>query len=149
MSIEAGDTVVFHCQGYLQNGQSLEDENDNQPYTMQAGSHDSESPLVNALGQALVGLDQGDKKTVTVQADNAFGQYRDELVIPVDEGQFQNPVSEGDPVEVELETESGPTKRRAVVKGKDGGQVNLDLNHPLAGEDIKFDISIVSVEKQS
>ncbi|CAG5085067.1 FKBP-type peptidyl-prolyl cis-trans isomerase [Parvicella tangerina] len=103
--------------------------------------------LIQGLENALEDKATGDKINVEVSSENAYGEYHDQLVQVVPKSGFQ---SEGDEelaegIQVQVETNNGLTI--GLVTKIEGEDVTLDLNHPLAGMDLKFEVEILDVRE--
>lgn len=98
--------------------------------------------LLPALERALDGLSTGDRRSVTLQARDAYGRRDPRAVLEVDRTEFPEEVAPGDRFEVE--NERGAV---LVLQVLDVGPetVHLDLNHPLAGQDIRIELAVTNV----
>lgn len=102
------------------------------------------SQIIPGLEKELEGLKPGDKKSVDVPAENAYGKHDPEAIQTVPKKVFKEP----DVLKVgHIVTGSAQGHEfQAVVVAIDKDNVTLDLNHPLAGKKLHFDVEIVSVE---
>ncbi len=100
--------------------------------------------LVPGLEAALVGLEAGAKKKVTVPPEEAFGDRDEELVLEVDRSDFPDPkkVAAGD--EVVAESPDGDEVPMRVLEVK-GDSVVVDANHPLAGLTLVYDVTVKEI----
>lgn len=98
--------------------------------------------LVPGLEAALVGLKAGEKRTVPLPAEDAFGEHDDDLVLEVDRGDFPPEVAVGD--EFVAQSEEGDEEFLRVVEVRSDAVV-VDGNHPLAGCDVVYEISVREV----
>ena len=96
--------------------------------------------IIPGLEKALAGLKAGDKKHVTVPAAEAYGLYDEKKKVTVPKDKVPPDVKAG----AKLRSQSGQEARVVEVKGN---SVVVDVNHPLAGKDLTFDVNIVNVEK--
>jgi len=103
------------------------------------------SALINGLENQLEGKSSGEKFVAEIKSEDAYGDYNEELVHIVPRSGFQNDgdeqLSEG--MQVQVDTNNGMAV--ALVTKIEGEDVTLDLNHPLSGMDLKFDIEIMDV----
>ncbi|WP_258085067.1 FKBP-type peptidyl-prolyl cis-trans isomerase [Thermococcus thermotolerans] len=152
MKIEAGDFVVFHYVGRFENGEvfdtSYEDiARENEIYVEEReygplGVNVGVGEIIPGLDEALIGMEIGEKKTVTIPPEKAYGMPNPELVIDVPISEFTSAGLE--PVEgMYVMTDSGIAKIAKV--GEES--VTLDFNHPLAGKTLIFEVEIVDVQK--
>lgn len=100
--------------------------------------------LVPGLEGALVGLEIGAKKDVTVSPEEGFGERDDELVLEIDRSDFPDPkkISMGD--EVVAESPDGDEVAMRVIEVK-GDTVVVDANHPLAGVTLRYSVKVKEV----
>ncbi|MGB3315806.1 MAG: peptidylprolyl isomerase [Albidovulum sp.] len=138
--VKTGDTVRIHYTGILDDGTRFDSSEGRDPLQFEVGS----GQIIPGLDEALPGMVVGDKKTVNVPAEAAYGPVdpnarqevpREQIPadIPLDPGtqlQMRTPDGRAMPVTVAEVTET---------------VVTLDANHPLAGKDLTFDIELVSV----
>jgi FKBP-type peptidyl-prolyl cis-trans isomerase SlyD len=103
--------------------------------------------FITGLGQIIPGLEvillemqPLDKKTVTIEARDAYGVYDESLIYKANRSQLPNPeIKVGDMFEVGQEGHFTPVTITAI----NGDEITLDGNHPLAGEDLTFAVEIV------
>ncbi len=94
--------------------------------------------------EALVGMSSGDKKTITVLAADAFGEYDAEQVSAVPRDQFPDHIEPAIDDNFELVNDDGDGMVVTVIDVADT-EITLDANHPLAGEDLTFEIELVEI----
>jgi len=99
--------------------------------------------LAPGLESALLGMDAGDKKTATVPPEEAFGQHDPNAMQQVPKSAFENmeSISVGDAIRG---THQGQ-QFTAFIREIEGEVVTLDLNHPLAGKTVDFEVEILEV----
>lgn len=108
-----------------------------EPISYTQGNHE----IIPGLEKALAGLKAGDKKHVTVSAEDAYGPYDEQKKVTVTKEQVPPEVKVG----TRLRAQNG---MEAKVVSIDGNSVVVDTNHPLAGKSLVFDINVLKVEKQ-
>lgn len=138
MTIENGKVVSFHYTLTNAQGDVLDQSTDHPlPYLHGAGG------IIPGLEKELAGKNVGDKLKVNVPADEAYGQYHDELVNEVPREAFQGV----DVIEPGMQFQANTPEGVQVitVKAVEGDTVTVDANHPLAGQDLTFDVEIVDV----
>jgi len=96
--------------------------------------------IIPGLEKALEGMKAGEKKHVTVSADDAYGQYDAAKKVTVK----KNQVPEGVKVGTRLRGQNGMEAKVLAINGDD---VVVDTNHPLAGKSLVFDVNVLKVEK--
>ena len=136
-----GDTVSVHYKGKLDDGTIFDSSEGGDPISFTIGSGE----VIPGFETAIQGMSIGDEKTEKIESGNAYGPRRDELVFRV--GREQLP--DGSEVEVGDVLRIGfPDGSSASVKvaEMDDASLTLDANHPLAGQDLTFELRLVSIE---
>ncbi|UCD71155.1 MAG: peptidylprolyl isomerase [Syntrophobacterales bacterium] len=135
-----GDTVKVHYTGKLEDGTVFDSSENREPLEFTVG----EGKIIPGVEQVVVGMSPGESKTKKIPADQAFGPYRDELVVEVDRQQI--------PADVKLEVgkrlqfrHTNGRATQALVTGVSESKVTLDANHPLARSDLIFDIQLLEI----
>ncbi|WP_447589230.1 FKBP-type peptidyl-prolyl cis-trans isomerase [Aquipseudomonas campi] len=132
--------VTLHFALKLANGDVVDSTFDKQPATFKVG----DGNLLPGFEAALFGFKAGDKRSVQVEPENAFGQPNPQNVQIMPRSQFQDmELSEGLLV---IFNDAANTELPGVVKAFDDAQVTIDFNHPLAGKTLSFDVEIIAVK---
>ncbi len=139
-AIKQGDTVRIHYTGTLLDGKVFDSSEGRDPLEFAVGS----GQIIPGLDAALPGMEIGEKKRVEIDCVDAYG--------PINPGMRQQIPREGIPDDIPLEpgtqlqmqSPEGQALPVTVVEA-DEATVTLDANHPLAGQDLIFDIEIVSI----
>jgi FKBP-type peptidyl-prolyl cis-trans isomerase SlpA len=141
LSIQPGYQVVLHCSITLEDGTVAESTFGEEPIRIIMGD---ESVLINGLQLALYGLKVGDRESIIVNAENAFGMPDDEAIqqMPLSDFPADMQLQEGQIIA--FSTPAGEEIPGAV---KEVGEqtVTVDFNHPLAGHELKFDAEILEI----
>ncbi len=136
----AADTVVsFHYRLFNSSGEELESSEGGEATRYLHGRNN----IIRGLEEALLGLAAGDSTSVELPPEKAYGLRNDELRqrVPVKHLIGKGKLKAGDIVQVN--TEQG---RRSVTIVKMGRHsADIDANHPLAGQTLRFDVEIVEV----
>ena len=135
-----GDLVSVIYTGKLEDGTVFDSNRGMEDlFTFKVG----EGQVIQGFDAAVRGLEPGKATTVKIPAEEAYGPRDDELVIPVSKAIFGE-TQPGEGTEVALRGEDG-----AVFNGKveriEGETVHVDLNHPLAGKTLVFEIELVKI----
>ena len=104
-----------------------------------------EEILFPQIDAAIVGMAPGEKKTVKIAAADAFGEYDKEKVFTVPRSDLPEDLIPEVGDELSLSNEDDE-EIDVVVLETTGDQVTFDANHPLAGEDVTFEIELVSIQ---
>lgn len=134
-----GDTVRVHYTGTLDDGTVFDSSREREPLEFNLGT----GQVIPGFDQALTGMKPGESKKVTIPADQAYGPYRDELVLVVDRAEFPAEIAPtlGDQFELSQDGQSFVVN----VTDVNDDSVTLDANHPLAGEDLTFELQLVEI----
>ena len=100
--------------------------------------------IIPGLEKQLEGKKAGDGLTCVIEASDAYGERDDSLVFKVSKGDF-----DGADVEVGMQFEAHGEDGAQIVTvvSIDGDEVTIDANHPLAGEQLHFDVKVVDVRE--
>lgn len=142
MPLLIGDNLVVSMHYSLTNasGEVLDSSEGSDPLNYLHGAGN----IIPGLEQALVGKVEGDSLQVQVEPADGYGELNPELIQVVDRAAFQGVET----VDVGMSFEAqGPdgAAQRIVVAAVEGDQVTVDANHPLAGQQLNFDVQVVSV----
>lgn len=137
---EAGDTVKVHYTGKLDDGSVFDSSSHRDPLELTIGK----KRLIPAFEQAIVGMKPGESKTVKIQHEDAFGTHDDDLVKTINRIQF--PENLEPKIGQRLNGTSADGRAVTVtVTDVSESKVTVDANHPLAGEDLTFDIQLIDI----
>jgi len=132
--------ISFHYTLTSKEGVILDSSRESQPMIYLEGS----GQIIPGLEVALSVLKEGDKRKITVHAADAYGSRDEQLVVQVPRTQLpKTDVKVGDQFEADTE---GDAPLFTVVAA-DTTHVTLDGNHPMAGQDLFFDIEVTHVRK--
>jgi peptidylprolyl isomerase len=137
-----GDTVHVHYRGTLDDGTEFDSSSGSDPIVFTIGS----GQVIPGFENAIEGMSTGDKKTERIEAGNAYGDHRDELIFTVGRDQMPDggaDVEVGDMLQVGFPDGSNAA---VTVAGLDDQSVTLDANHPLAGKNLTFELELVSID---
>jgi peptidylprolyl isomerase len=138
---KTGDTVTVHYTGKLDDGTVFDSSVEREPLQFAIGS----GSLIPGFEQAVIGMAPGESKTEIIPADQAYGPHYEEMVLVIDREQIppEMPVDVGTQLQIRQETgEMIPV----VITDVNEGEVTLDANHPLAGEELTFEIELVAID---
>ena len=138
MAPKPGDTVKVHYRGTLSDGSEFDSSAGREPLEFVTGS----GQVIPGFDAAVIGLEPGGKTTVTILAAEAYGDHNPEGLQKFPLSAFPSPPEIGWAVEL-----GGPNGERipAVVVEIGEEEVTLDFNHPLAGQDLTFELELVEI----
>jgi FKBP-type peptidyl-prolyl cis-trans isomerase 2 len=139
MTAKTGDTVQIHYTGTLDNGEQFDSSAGGEPLEFTLGG----GQVISGFDNGVSGMNVGEKKTIRILPNEAYGEYDDALVI-------QMPREELPALNYELGTElvmQQPSGRSipVIVIDANNESVVLDANHPLAGEALTFELELVAI----
>ncbi|MFG0381337.1 FKBP-type peptidyl-prolyl cis-trans isomerase [Pseudomonas sp. zbq_18] len=131
--------VTLHFALKLENGDVVDSTFDKQPATFKVG----DGNLLPGFEAALYGFKAGDKRSLQIEPESAFGQPNPQNVQVMPRGQFADmELSEGLLI---IFNDAANAELPGIVKAFDEQQVTIDFNHPLAGKTLSFDVEIIEV----
>ena len=136
---KTGDTVRIHYTGTLNDGSVFDSSEGRDPLEFTLG----EGQVIPGFEEAVAGMAVGEEKTVTIPADEAYGRTRQELVLTVPRAQL--PAGMEPRVGQQLQLMQGSEAFVVTVREVRDDAVVLDANHPLAGQDLTFELSLVEI----
>ena len=137
--VETGKVVAVHYTGKLTDGEMFDTSEGRDPLKFQVGS----GQIIPGFEKAIMGKNIGEKVTVNIPADDAYGQIREDLIVTVPLSQMPGEVQVGQPLQAH--GDNGQTIN-VIVKEVNEENVMIDGNHPLAGKELVFDIEVVEIE---
>ena len=135
-----GDTVRLHYTGKLEDGTVFDSSESRKPLEFTIG----QGTVILGFEQAVVGMSPGGSKTERVRADQAFGPYREELVVDIDRDRIPEEVDPKVGKRLQVQKNDGGITE-VLVTGVTESKVTLDANHPLAQNDLVFDIQLLEI----
>ncbi|MGB8984368.1 MAG: peptidylprolyl isomerase [Anaerolineales bacterium] len=102
--------------------------------------------IISGLEREMIGMKVGESKDVVIAPADAYGEFDEEAFMNVPRGEFPKdmPVEEG--LELTVKDDEGQT-RYARIDAVEGDTVTLNFNHPLAGDELHFNVKVVSVRE--
>ena len=137
LAVAVGDHVSVDYTGRLENGTIFDSSSGRASLEFDVGA----GQMISGFDSAVVGMREGEKKTVTLRPEDAYGMQDPSLIVKVPLANVPNGTKVGD----ELYTRSN---QRVVVTDVTNETVTIDANHFLAGKTLVFDIGIVKIVKK-
>jgi peptidylprolyl isomerase len=135
-----GDLVKVHYTGKLKDESVFDSSRDGEPLEVTLGS----GQVIPGFEKAVIGMGVGDSKTFEIAAAEAYGSYREELVVEIDKERIPGDLTVEVGQQLVLRQTEGPPIRVMVADMSDQS-VTLDANHPLAGEDLTFEVQLIEI----
>ncbi|MEZ0344000.1 MAG: peptidylprolyl isomerase [Caldimicrobium sp.] len=145
--VQVGDVVSIHCVGRLASGEVFEDTSQGEPFVFEVGSPE----IIPGLSEAVLGMTEGEEREVVIPKEKAFGDRDENLVrsIPRDAINLDVEPLPGMMLNLIVDTPQGEMTFPAMVMNVTEEEIILDLNPPLAGEDLYFTIKLVKILNES
>ncbi len=135
-----GDTVSIHYTGRLDDGTVFDSSANRDPLQFTLG----EGQVISGFEAAVEGMEEGEKKTTSIESGDAYGDRRDDLVISVPQEQLPEDMEPEIGQQLQMQAADGQTFQVVITEVGDE-DVQVDANHPLAGQDLTFDIMLVKI----
>jgi peptidylprolyl isomerase len=139
---QTGDTVRINYAGRLTDGTAFDSSEGREPLQFTLG----EGQVIRGLEAHITGMEQGAKSTVTIPCDEAYGPHRAEAVQTLERSKVPAGIDIEVGTQLQAKTADGSMLPIRVVE-LDDTIVKVDANHPLAGQDLVFDVELVEVVK--
>lgn len=139
--IERNSCVTIYYRLGLTNGDVLEDNFDDEPMTVQLGCGE----MAEGLELALIGLREGQEDTIDIGPDLAFGYVDENLFRSIPRIEFDPELQLEPGLIIEFATEDGETLPGTILDFNED-EVRVDLNHPLAGQTVRYSVKVVAID---
>lgn len=138
MAIEQGQTVWVTYEGTFEDGTVFDNNKDGSPLEFTAGG----SQVIKGFSQAVIGMNDGESKKIIVKPEDGYGNRDDSLQQKVERSRLPQGQQPTIGTILGITTPDG-RQFPATVTAIDDTTVTLDLNHPLAGKTLHFNITVV------
>lgn len=142
--VQQGDKIKVHYHGKLTDGTTFDSSEGREPLEFEVGS----GAVIPGFDNGVMGMSIGDKRTINIPADEAYGQKHEELIMEFPKDRFPADMAPEPGMQLMMNNGSGQQFPVVVVDVKDDS-VTLDANHHLAGQDLIFDLELVDIESKS
>lgn len=137
---KTGDTIMLHYIGRYKDGEIFDSSMEREPIPVEIGAGE----IIKGLEKAVVGMQAGEKKTVTVKPEEGYGNYNENLLVEMPKKRIPENISPEKGMMLQFADKKGLTLQVVVDEVLDKS-IRLDANHPLAGKILVFDIEVVKV----
>ncbi|CAK8713991.1 Peptidyl-prolyl cis-trans isomerase [Candidatus Electrothrix laxa] len=137
---KSGDSVKVHYTGSLEDGTQFDSSVGVDPLEFTLGS----GQVIVGFDEAVTGMEPGEKKSVTIPADKAYGQRNEEMVINAPRDEVPADITPEIGQRLQL---AGPNNQPIMVEVTEvtDEHIQLDANPPLAGKNLFFDLELVEI----
>lgn len=136
--VNQGDVVRIHYTGRLEDGTEFDNSHNREPLEFVAGAGN----VIQGVSHGVIGMNEGETKTVTVPPEEAYGERNPALEQTVARSDLPEGVHEG----AQLRAVQGDREIPVWVRKLEDASAIIDANHPLAGKTLVFDLQLVEVE---
>ena len=134
---KTGDTVKVHYTGTLADGTEFDTSIGSEPLEFTLG----QNQVISGFEQAVIGMQVGESKTFTLMADQAYGQRSDDLIVEIGRDELSPDIEP----EVGMQLQSSQGDMIATIIEVTETTIKIDTNHPLAGQDLTFNIELIEI----
>jgi FKBP-type peptidyl-prolyl cis-trans isomerase 2 len=138
--VKNGDKVKVHYHGRFTDGTTFDSSEGREPLEFTVG----EGNVIKGFDEGVMGMSIGDKKTVSIQAGDAYGDKSEDMLVEFPKEQFPPDMNPEVGMQLNMTNGNGQVILVTIVEVKEDSVI-LDANHPLAGRDLVFDIELVSI----
>jgi FKBP-type peptidyl-prolyl cis-trans isomerase 2 len=136
-----GDVVKVHYKGTLNSGEQFDSSEGRPPLEFTVGA----GQMIAGFDEAIPGMAVGEKKTITIGPEKAYGEKNDEAIIEFPKSNIPADMKLEPGMKLQLRNDAGQPVPVIVTEVKDE-IIILDANHELAGKELIFDIELVGIE---
>ena len=138
--VQNGDKIKVHYHGKLRSGETFDSSNGREPLEFTVGS----GQVIKGFDEGVKGMSVGEKKTVEIAVVDAYGEKQQEMMIEFPKEQFPADMNPEVGMQLMMSNGSGQNFPVTVAEVKEESVI-LDANHPLAGQDLIFDLELVEI----
>ena len=138
--VEKGNTVRVHYTGKFENGEIFDTSVNRTPLEFIVGN----GQVIKGFDEAVIGMKIGEKKTVNIPFEEAYGPHMDELVFTFEKQSLPENLNPEIGQKLQLVTGDGKRVNVTIIAISET-DITLDANHPLAGKNLVFEIELVEI----
>jgi FKBP-type peptidyl-prolyl cis-trans isomerase 2 len=142
--VQQGYNVSIEYEGMIENGEIVERSSETGPVEIEVGA----GMMPPGFEKALIGMSEGEVKTITLEPDEAFGARDETLLHTVKKNIFGKNIQPkpGMVLGITLDKDGQPQKIPCIVDAVHGEDVTIDFNHPLAGKTINYKLTLKTIK---
>lgn len=146
MAVKKGDKVKVEYEGKLESGETFDstkqEDGTSQPIEFEVGS----GKILPAFEENVEGMEEGQEKEFTLKPENAYGERNEEMKKQIPRDQLPQDQEPKEGMALLLNTPQGQQFPAKII-GVDENNITIDLNHPLAGKTLNFNVKVSEVVK--
>lgn len=135
-----GNKVKVHYTGKLKDGTVFDSSENREPLEFTLG----DGNMIKGFDTAVQGMELGDNKSVVIPSNEAYGEKRDDMMVDIPIDQVPADIKPEVGMDLSIQNQDGQPMPVKVVE-VDSEKITLDANHPLAGQDLVFEIQLVEI----
>jgi FKBP-type peptidyl-prolyl cis-trans isomerase 2 len=140
MAVEKGNKVKVDYTGTLEDGTVFDTSDGKQPLEYESGS----GQLIKGFDSAVVGMEKGEEKEITLKPEESYGEHNPQMIQKLPREQLPKDKEPKKGMALMLKSPDGKQFPARIAEVTDK-EVELDLNHPLAGKTLKFKIKVLDI----
>lgn len=141
--VSKGDTVKVNYTGKLDDGSVFDSSEEREPLEFTLG----QGQLIPGFEKAVEGMETGDATSINIPSDEAYGERRDDLEIDISKSELPVDVEPKEGMQLQMKQKQNDEVIPVRITDVADDKVTIDANHPLAGQDLTFDIEVVDIDK--
>ena len=138
--VKENDVVKVHYKGKLSNGQVFDSSFEREPIKVELGK----GQLIPGFEKGLLDMEVNEKKTITVDKQEAYGEINKDLFQKVPNSNLPETIEPKKGMELVASRPDG-TEQKLLVAEVNDDHIIVDANHPLAGQDLEFELQLVEI----
>lgn len=139
---KTGDNVSVHYTGKLKDGKVFDTSKERGPLDFEIGGN----AVIEGFETGVVGMEPGESKVIEIPSDKAYGPWREEMTIQVEKDKLPPDLNPEIGQTLQVPQQNNPQPLLVTVVKVDETSITLDANHPLAGEDLIFEVELVEIK---
>lgn len=139
--VQSGDTISVHYTLTLDDGMVVDSSEGSDPFSFTVGS----GQIIPGFDEGVKGMEVGETREIAVDPEQAYGPYREEMVLVLPLTAFPPDANPSVGLGIEVQSPTGEAHLFRIIEVEDD-QVTLDGNHLLAGETLHFSIRLLSID---
>ena len=138
--VKSGDKIKVHYHGRLTSGETFDKSEGREPLEFEVGS----GMVIKGFDEGVTGMSVGEKKTINIPFNEAYGPKNPDMIIDMPKDRFPKDMEIEVGMPLAMSDGQGNQHQVVIVEIKEDVVV-LDANHPLAGQDLIFDLELVEI----
>jgi len=136
-----GDTVKVHYTGKLEDGTVFDSSEGRPPFEFKIG----DKKVIPGFEKGVIGMEVGESRNIKIPMKEAYGEKRDELTQQISRSQIPPDLKPEIGQRLQMQQPDGQPFE-VTVSAMDDESITIDANHPLAGQDLQFDIKLEDIK---